>query len=245
MPLGTRYGPARSASSSSAPGSRRYLLEAAASSCCGVRLRQLTASVGPRQLAVRGFIPQLGEFRRLGDHLVQGVDGEHSEVCGKLRHWSRGSVVRARSFAVRVLCDDQGCRGHGSLGVGGFQLVCRVGGAFERAADHGLAVAHGCLIQVAGRVPARGQERFTVDPAQPLGRAGSTGDWQRSRRLRTVEAVFAWPIQCSWNSDWAWLRLYLATSVPSVTPASSASRVWMPSQTRASMFSSVSWCHAV
>ena len=35
---------------------------------------------------VRSFGPLLGEFRPVGDHLVQGVDGEHSKVCGQLRH---------------------------------------------------------------------------------------------------------------------------------------------------------------
>jgi hypothetical protein len=37
--------------------------------------------------AVRSVVPKFGEFRPLGDHLVQSVDGARSKVCGQL--WQR------------------------------------------------------------------------------------------------------------------------------------------------------------
>jgi hypothetical protein len=37
--------------------------------------------------AVLSVVPKVGEFRPLGDHLVQGADGERSKVCGQLWHW--------------------------------------------------------------------------------------------------------------------------------------------------------------
>lgn len=96
---------------------------------------------------VRDFVPQLGKFGRLRDHLVQGVDRPHPEVGGKLRHRFRRTVVRAGRFATRALRDDQGSSRHGQYAVRRAEVVRGVGGAFERAADQVPALFDGYLIQ--------------------------------------------------------------------------------------------------
>ncbi|CAG7649425.1 hypothetical protein SBRY_50093 [Actinacidiphila bryophytorum] len=100
----------------------------------------------------RNVVPQLCDFRRLSHHLVQGFDSERPEVSRKLWQRLRRTVVRTRGAAARLLRDDQGCCGNGSLSVKGLQKIRDIGSTLEDAADHGLALFQRCLVQVAGEV---------------------------------------------------------------------------------------------